>query len=219
MKYYKCVRPDGTDFYTGSVLWAPVEIPDGGWLVNHPTSKEASLDDGASTYLSTSTTPTDCTGMRWPCRLLEVVPAGRQVLRTADLPNKRASVAWRVVQELPAWQAFGPQGRQVAAILDRAATLSDSEVRQLDAAGDAARVAARVAAWDAARDAARVAAWDAAWDAARVAAGDAARDAAWDAARDAVRAYLVKDLISETHFNALTDPWHRVVGAPGGDPA
>ena len=187
MKYYKCVRPDGTDFYTGSVLWAPVEIPDGGWLVNHPTSKEASLDDGASTYLSTSTTPTDCTGMRWPCRLLVVVPAGRRVRRTADLPNKRVSVAWRVLRELPAWQALGPQGRQVAAILDRAATLSDSEVRQLDAV--------RGAVWDAVRGAAR----------------DAVRDAAWDAVRAAAWAYLVKDLISETHFNILTDPWHRVI--------
>jgi hypothetical protein len=47
-----------------------------------------------------------------------------------------------------------------------------------DAAGDAARVAAR----DAARDAAGVAARVAAWDAARDAAGDAARVAAWDAA-------------------------------------
>ena len=178
--YYKCVRPDGTDFYSGSVLWAPESIPEGGWLVTHPTSDRLSLGD-AGTYLSVATVPTDCTGMQWPCRLLEVVPAGRQVLRTADLPNKRVSVAWRVVQELPAWQALGPQGRQVAAIIERAATLNNYEVRRL--ADACARAAARAAAWDAAR------------------------------------AYLVKDLISETHFNALADPWHRVIGEPDGDPA
>jgi hypothetical protein len=58
--------------------------------------------------------------------------------------------------------------------------------KDLAAARDAARDAARAAAWDAARDAARAAAWSAAWDdAARAAARDAARAAAWDAARAA----------------------------------
>ena len=40
MIFYKAVRPDGTDFYTGTVRWAPEqgEIPEGGIIVTHPTS-------------------------------------------------------------------------------------------------------------------------------------------------------------------------------------
>ena len=61
----------------------------------------------------------------------------------------------------------------------------DATREELDAAGDAARDAARDAAGDAARDAAGAAAEAAAWAAARAAAGDAAWAAAWAAAGDA----------------------------------
>lgn len=33
-------------------------------------------DSDPSGWLSVATVPTDCTGMRWPCRLLEVEPVG-----------------------------------------------------------------------------------------------------------------------------------------------
>ena len=62
------------------------------------------------------------------------------------LPDKRAAVAWLVTAEVDAWQALGPQGREVAAIIDRARMLTTDELRQLGAA--------RNAAWNAARDAA-----------------------------------------------------------------
>jgi hypothetical protein len=52
------------------------------------------------------------------------------------------------------------------------------------------------AAWDAARAAARAAAWDAAWAAARDAAWDAARDAAWDAARDEMHKWQTEQLMA-----------------------
>lgn len=117
-------------------------------------------------------------------------------------------------------QALGPQGEQVAALIDRVGRLTASEAEKLDAAGNAAGNAARVAAWEVARVAAWVAAWDDTWVAARVAAGNAARvavwddtwDAAWVAARDAALALVVRDLISKEHYDLLTGPWAQVIG-------
>ena len=142
--YYKAVRPDGTDFYSGRVLWDRV-----GEIVEHPDPG----NDDARGYLSVSVSPTDCTGMEWPCRLFVVEPVeGVPVWEpTPSLPSKRASHAWRVLRELPAHEALGPSGVEVAAFLDLLPTLTNTQW-----------VAARTA-WVAARDATRVAAWDAAW--------------------------------------------------------
>ena len=156
--YYKAVRPDGTDFYTGTVQWA---TPGAGRTrprtVKHPTAKQVGGD--ASGYLSVSTVPTDCTGMEWPCRLLTVEPVEGHEVTTPepdDMPHKRASVAWRVTGEVDAHAALGPQAAQVAALIARAATLTEDEARRLRTAWDAVLYAAQGAAWDAARDAARI---------------------------------------------------------------
>jgi hypothetical protein len=201
--YYKAVRPDGTDFYGGTVRWAPPENHDGEWIVRHPTSEKTNLGN-AATYLSVSTEATDCTGMNWPCRLFEVEAVGETGQQGFwGLPSKVIGLAFRVIRELPAWKALGPQGQQLAALLDRIAGITQDEVRELLSAQANARGAARGAARDAARDAvwgaARVAARDAAWD--------AALDAAWGAVWDAALAVLVRDLISEDHFVALTKSW------------
>lgn len=74
--YYKAVRPDGTDFRTGTVRWLPPvcdPMPGGGMVVTHPTSRNRT-DGGADGYLSVATVATECTGMRWPCRLAVVEP-------------------------------------------------------------------------------------------------------------------------------------------------
>ena len=112
------------------------------------------------------------------------------------LPDKRAAVVWLVTAEVDAWQALGPQGREVAAIIDRARMLTAVELRQWVAAWVAARVAARVAAWDAARSAA--------WD--------AALGVAWGAARDAALATLTRDLITGNQYDLLMAPWRTVIG-------
>ena len=145
--YYKAVRPDGTDFFSGQVRWLPPAgepLPEGGLIVRHPTATTPSLGEDAADYLSVSTEPTDCTGTGWPCRLarLEAVDTAVWTPNATALPNKRAAVVWRVVAEVDAWQALGPQGREVAAIIDRARMLTTDELRQLGAA--------RVAAWGAA---------------------------------------------------------------------
>jgi hypothetical protein len=206
--YFKAARPNGRDFHSDTVQWAPENTKARkGRVVNHPNATEVGVD--ASEYLSASTVPTDCTGMVWPCRLLEVEPVGEVTTPQADeLPNKRAGVAFRVVRELDPALALGPQAPHLVELIERAARLTTADADRLHAARDAARdaawnaawnaawyaardaawYAAREAAWDAARDAARYAAWNAAWDAAR----DAARYAAWNAARYAAR-YAARD--------------------------
>ena len=192
--YYKAVRPDGTDFYSGQVLWDQI--------VRHPDPGSRGGED-AEGYLSVSVSPTDCTGMKWPCRLFEVEPVeGIPVWEpTPDLPSKRASHAWRVVRELPAYEALGPNGAEVAAFLDLLPTLTRTH---WEAAWSATLDAARFAARSAARSATRSAAWnatlDAAWNATLDADWDATRSAAWNA----VRALVVRDLITTDHFDVLT---------------
>ena len=191
--YWKAVRPDGTDFFSGKVRWLPPAgepLPEGGLIVRHPTATTPSFGDYAADYLSVSTEPANCTGMQWPCRLalVEAVDTAVWTPDATALPNKRAAVAWLVTAEVDAWQALGPQGREVVAIIDRVRMLTTDELRQLAAA----RGAARGAAWDAA--------WDAAWG------------AAWDAAWDAALATLVRDLITPKQHDLLMAPWRTVIG-------
>ena len=187
--YYKAVRPDGTDFRTGTVRY------DLGAAVTHPAPHR----DDASGYLSVSVEPADCTGMKWPCRLLEVEPADPWA-PSERLPNKRACHSLRVVRELDPHLALGPQGMHVAALIKRAGTLTPDEAERLGAARDAARAAARYATWNATWDASREAAWDATWDAARA------------AAQTAALALVVRDLLSREHYRTLTGPWASVIG-------
>ena len=240
MTYFKAVRMDGTDFYTGIVRWLPPvgePLPEGGLIVRHPTARKRTTGDAAH-YLSVATVPTDCTGMEWPCRLARVEHTRAAVWQPDPdgLPNKAASWQWRVVEELDATLTLGPQGREVAALIERAARLTGDEVTGLaaawyatwnatwnatrDATWNAARDAAKYAAWAAAGDAARYATWnaardaagDAAWYAAKCAAKCAARDAAKYAARDAAKALTVRDLISTKRYDILTRPWASVIG-------
>src|SRR3990167_9574055 len=185
--YFKATRLDGLSFHAPHIDYGAALLS--GEVVRHPVARKER--DYPETYLSVSIAPADCTGMSWPCRLFRVEPVGRVIgagkVPLQASPNKRAVSALRVVEELPAWQALGPNGQEVAALIERAGRLTGNEITRL--------AAARAAAWDAARDAARAAAWGAAW----AAAGAAARDAAW--------ALVVRDLISQEHFDALYGPW------------
>ena len=92
---------------------------------------------------------------------------------------------------------FGPQWREVCAMVLRAARLTHDEASDLDAAMDAT--------WDATWDAAMDATWGEAWD------------AAWDAAWGATRVLVVRDLIgthgfTQDHYDTLTRPWRTVIG-------
>ena len=181
MTYYKAIRPDGTSFHDPSFRWIPEAGPVEGIVVTHRHPH----DDDPSGWLSVATVPTDCTGMVWPCRLMEVEPVeGHPVTAPREnLPNKRAASAWLVVRELPATDALGPQGAEVAAILDRTSRLTGDEARRLAAT----------------RNAARDATWYAAWNAAR------------DATLDAAMAILTRDLITPEQYDTLMAPWREVI--------
>jgi len=214
LTYYKATRPNGRDFHTNTVDYG--EALTSGDTITHAYTRKEQVAGRASTYLSISTSASDCTGMKWPCRLFVVEPVGRALKADSDLPNKRRVAALRVVAELPAHEVFGPNGAAVAALIARAGRLTRDESNRLGAAGGAARGAASGAAWGAAGYAARGAAWGAAWYAAgyaaRYAARGAAEYAAGYAAGYAAFALLVQDLISEEHFNTLYGPWASVIG-------
>jgi hypothetical protein len=207
--FFKATRPDGTDFYTGTVDY-------GAALASGDTIR---LDSDETEFpgpgwLHLATVPTECDGMTWPCRLFEVEPVG-DVHHDEDHPHKIGCREVRVLRELPAHEAFGPQGEQVAALIERARCLTAAEIKRLHAARYAAWYAASHAAWYAAwyavRDAARYAAWCAARDAARDAAGYAAY-AAWYAAGYAAWSLVARDLISTDAYDTLTRPWGEVIG-------
>lgn len=222
--YYKAVSPDGTSFHDPSFRWVPKAGPVEGIVVIHPNPH----DDHPSGWLSAATVPTGCTGMVWdptsdpPMRLLELTSVNGYPITAPlwNLPNKRAASAWLVVRELPATDALGPQGVEVAAILDRVSRLTDGETRKLTAAREAAAAhAAWFAAWfvakDAAQNAARIAAWNAVrkavWNTSLSTVRTTAWDAAWDAAMDAARATLTRDLITPEQYDTLMTPWREVI--------
>jgi hypothetical protein len=207
-QYYKAVRPDGTSFYDQRTKW---QI---GKITRHPA---ADLDHpiSASRYLSVSVSPADCTSFKWPARLFRVASVrGHKVVtpNSSYVTNKRASDAWKPVEELPAHQLFGPQGEHVAALIARAQNLTAEERDRLDAAWNAVRYATRDSAQYVARDAGWYAAQYAAQSAARYAAQSAAQYAAQYVARDTAGALVSRDLISTEHYDLLTRPWRKIIG-------
>lgn len=137
--FYKAIREDGGSFNQPQFKW---NTEPGGVTV-HPTGTLTSGSD-ATHYLSVATVPTDCMGMAWPCRLLEVEPVG--VSWTPDsesLPNKRAALAFRTIRELEPTFALGPQGAELDALIKRAKKVTPTEGSALHAARDAAGYAAR----------------------------------------------------------------------------
>ena len=206
--YYKAVRPDGTDFYTGKTQWAPPEGREAPWIVYHPSGLQEVPSTHPRDFLSVATAPTDCTGMAWPCRLLQVRPVeGYPAVATPGgkkFPNRVTATAWEVVAELDPRLALGPQADQVIALFDTAERLTGGKFRDLAAAWTASMTAA----WDAAMEAAG----DAAMDAAMEAAGDAAGNAAWNAAYDAAEALVLRDFLAQEHYETLTRPWASVIG-------
>ena len=192
--YYKAIRPDGTDWFTGKFRWLPEDgiIPEGGRLVKHPNPGPVGGGNAVG-YLSVATAPTDCTGMAWPTRLLRVEPVGEVwTPHPYGLPNKRAAQAWWVIEERPAHEALGPQGREVAALIETARGLTPDQLDAIDTA------------------------WNAALNAALGAARKAALNAALNAATDTVMAVLVRDLITPKQYDLLTGPWRTVMGDPMG---
>ena len=205
-RFFKATRPDGRDFYTGTVDYAAA-LASGEPL---PELRGGAAFPGGGWY-HLATVPTECVGMSWPCRLFEVEPVGDMMMDNAH-PHKIGCRSVRVLREIEAHRVFGPQGEQVVTLIERCLTLSAAEVDRLAAAWGAAWDT-----WAVARAVARGATWDAAWDTWAVARG-ATWDTTWGAARDAAVALLCRDLIGQAPgwdqdaYNLLTGPWRDVIG-------
>jgi hypothetical protein len=141
--FYKATQDDGFDFRTHTVDYAGAF--DSGEVVRHPSRPGRMIPDEPSTYLSVSVEPAETLiGGWWPCRLFCVEPEGDVLDGLAASPYKRACLALRVVEEMPAWQALGPNGRAVAALIQQAAEVTSRQAHAMAAARDAALDAA----WD-----------------------------------------------------------------------
>lgn len=204
--FFKAIRPDGASFHNKGFMWST----EPGGLTTHP--KHGESGGGAENYLSVSTVVTDCTGCRWPARLLLVEPVGVVFKPDTNLPNKVAGRSFRTVKELDPLLLLGPQGRELVELFARA-----KDLHARDTPWDTV--------WGTARDDAWGDAWDSAWHSARDAAGFAARNAAWDAAwfaavspvGDAAGTLMIRDLINpsgftQEHYDLLTTPWRKAVG-------
>lgn len=202
--YYKATRLNGKDFRTNTVQFMVGQSIPAKPAVDNP---ECCTSDVYHASVHPHATLIGCS---WPCRLFEV--EGEPVTEEDD---KRGFYTFRVVREIEAWRALGPNGREAAALIERCKTLTPDEIEGLATAWYATRNAAWGIAGDVAWDDSRGAAWGAARGAAglavRGAVRGAARDAVWDAVWDAVGALIIRDLISEEHFNALYEPWRSVI--------
>ena len=176
MDYYKALLPDGTDFATGTT-----KPRKGRWM---PRIKGKLVMCERGYHVSDAVAET-LIGGAWPCKLARVeVPEGDWEREG----HKLVVPTYRVVEWLPAWQALGPNGEDVAALIARAQRLTPDEIERLSAAESAARSAA----------------WWAAWWAAESAARSAAESAAWS--------LVARDLITPEQFDTLYGPWASVIG-------
>jgi hypothetical protein len=239
---YKAVGLDYTSYWDVQGRLRATSPPlrwDVGSVVPSPGSEGTVRRDGPQTCLWLYNDPTQTLReleQSWPpFRLLEVEPLG-------DVIDSDRDYSWtcfpkaRVIREIEAWRALGPQGEQVAALIDRAERVTAEEARRLRAAPDIADWGDR---WDAAwrnyemsgpdpvlprqfstsspRNSTAFAAQGAAHRAAQratertgTAAGTAAGYAAW--------ALVQRDLIgtddswTQRAYDELVRPWSSVIG-------
>lgn len=211
--YYKATRPNGTDFFSGEVDYAAH------WSVGVPLKPKPSVNMYRcctnTVYHAADTPGETLVGGSWPCRLFEVT--GTPVAQMDHIFGFRS---FRVVREIEPWRVFGPNGQDVAVIIDRCGAFLAWEDEDDLSAKFGARIDARIKARHDTYAVARAAARDTAREAARAAAREACYNArafgciiAAEAASDAAIALVVRDLISKEHFDALYERWDSVMGA------
>lgn len=204
--FYKATRPDGTDWHTGKTDYLQSPTP--------PLSGAG--DFPGATWYHLATVPSECIGSSWPCRLFEVRPApGAQVHRDAWRPHRIGCTSVEVIREIDAWQVLGPNGKLVAAFIERLKVLTATEIDTITVTQYAARRSEWYLAYDAVQCAAHAASRDTAWYVARDVAYDVTQYAEWyearDAARDAASALVVEDLISPEQYEILTRPYATII--------
>lgn len=202
--FYKSIRPDGKDFWTKTIDYASalggfVAVP----AVDHPKC-------GTSDVLHAAATPIDAlTGGYWPFRLFEV--EGEPVAQSG---LHYGFFKLSVIREVENHLALGPQGKEVIALIERAQTLTQDELKEMDAVWTTLSHTAWDYAW-------AVSDRDFASDTVGCAVTNIKHDAPWDARYvsviDAGLALIVRDLIgkgefTQEHYDTLSRPWRTVVG-------
>lgn len=212
--YYKATRPDGTDFWTGKLDYAaalgdaPITLP----TVDNPKCC-------TDTVLHAATVPTETlSGGWWPCRLFLV--EGEPV---AQVEHKLGLFSLRVVEEIDPHLALGPNGVQVARVIETARTLTTDQARAigdkqyaelngahatLNGIVDTTWYVAQEYARYVAQGHARIAAWYVTSDVSE----NINQYDIWNAFKGAVRAAVVRDLISDEHYQVLAGSWESVFG-------
>jgi hypothetical protein len=228
MTYYKATRADGKDFHTGTIDYAAA-LRDGTVLIHTPHAhttarlKYAAVKYGdnealirksdAGFYFSIATTPTDCTGMEYPHRLFEVEPVDEPwVPNPTDLPNKRACRRLRVLREIDASQALGPQHQQIKDFWAQTRALTLRENRALaDAYGKVFMNDSYGGASDRMHRQVRKSGRNAAADLAASEAENHVRGS-WGLVGHVARALTVRDLLDPEDYRRITQPWREVMG-------
>lgn len=193
--YYKATCPDGTSFYDHKTEWKP------GRITRHPD-----LSRGAGALHATNSPVNSLCIGNWPCRLFQVEPRAKIITEGCTT----TCAAWKVVAELPGWQALGPNGRQVAAFIEildtdagyRAsynATYYGTDAEHENDASNFAFIKGRGVAYRAAAETVSC----------RFA-GHNLVEGLWNA-RAAASVFVVRDLISPTRFDVLTRPYRQLV--------
>lgn len=221
--FFKAAQIDGRDFSNREVDYA-VALRDGLEIsIPEPTNA------GRPAGLPVSTLPGEVLfRASWPCRLFQVVGAPvRDGISQVGRPRHiRTLRSLRVIQELDARQALGPNAAAVLAVLARVQRITETEAIQLVGAwstADPSWLSAREATRAAAVNAGLFRAWRAAGIAARTAAGSICGYAAWvpDSAapawlaESAAQAAVVRGRISDDVDRVLTDPFEAVCGSAG----
>lgn len=201
--YFKAVRPEGTTFHDATFRWVPEDGDPTGTVVRHPSTSTEILP---AHLLTTSTEVAERTGFRWPARLLTVTPGDDVHAATHHVkPHEAMSREWRVTGEIPAWNAFGPNGK---AVTDFVGSVRE---RSTGKAIDARK--AINAAWRSTAELGRV--WALAWDVAREARRHAAADAAaaaaqrlvWGPYASAAVGLVLVDLLRPSDLDVLFAPF------------
>lgn len=187
--YFKATRENGRDFFSDSVDYAAAL--QSGEKVRVTTPRERRYQCCTDRVLHASDAAAETLiGGSWPCRLFRV--KGRPVARE---DHKYGFRSLRVSEELPAWQALGPNGQDVTAIIKESHTLTREQRNRLESSWKIVWTPEWHEAINLARENARYAAWS------------AVRRDGYAATEIPAAAEVVRDLLTRAQYERLTMPW------------
>lgn len=226
--FYKAVRPDGTDFFSGTVDYAGICGTDQTLPVLPPCIDPECCS--ADVYHASVSKADTLIGGSWPCRLFEV--EGEPV---DEEGTKRGFYTLKVLRELPAHEALGPNGVALLELFTEAEALTWEQATKAPEqwkVGQGVSSGRRMrmmtidgSLHDLAEDFKRGAALDIVehhvrdlvvaslpYKTSGMLNDVTARGRTRYAARMAARALVVKDMLGADDFQMMIAPWNKVMG-------